>query len=67
MTRPDLAWSYSELNNYVERVGRAYVRFQATLTDAVQVFNGRFLWHLIMNMDWNGEKARMDTVGDTVT
>jgi hypothetical protein len=38
-----------------ERVGRSYVRFEATLTDAVQVFNSRFLWFLFSQLDWKGE------------
>ena len=52
---PEVVRLSGKLGN-AERIGRGFVRFNATMLDAYQVFNGRLLWYLFTELSW--EEAR---------
>jgi len=50
---PEMVRLSGKLHNQ-ERVGASYVRFEASLSDAIQIFNSRFFWFLFQQLDWHG-------------
>jgi hypothetical protein len=52
--------------NLSERIGRSFVRFPLINTDAIQIFNARFLYHLYADIPWEpqaGKGSRIDGLG----
>lgn len=48
-----------------ERVGKSYVRFQATVCDSVQIMNTALLRYLFLQLDWGGK--RLIKIDDLLT
>lgn len=41
-----------------ERVGKAFVRFEGTLLDAIQVFKSQYLWFIFQQLDWKNRQIK---------
>lgn len=59
---PEVIRLSGKLHNQ-QRIGKSYVRFNATLLDAIQVFNWKYLWKILVEVNWNGRiMTRIDGV-----